>query len=145
MKLGELGTNEHLGRRDAFHAPAILAQAAPNCWIEPGQRVWFVDENMTLVDDMGEGPAHGVIDPFLSREQVREANPFSDTEYKQRPFWVLLLPGTTSNLTHHFDISLPKLGDEDKDRLEAELAQHQKEDPGCAECYHIRDGEIIRD
>lgn len=87
------------GRRDAFHVPCILAEACDR--LKAGEYVVFQDEELTRIEAAdedgrgGEDMAHGVVDPF---------HPGGDWISRGARVWVLLIPGTTSGLRHHFEV-----------------------------------------
>ena len=94
-KPGQYGeTNEKVGKRDAFHVPAILVNTEHN--INPGSDVKFVDDALTVVE------------PCCKAERQAIADPWIDQIGPDDSFWVFLLPNTVANLTHSFDISVEK-------------------------------------
>jgi hypothetical protein len=87
-----------VGRRDAFHVPAILVRS--NDFVTPGEGLRFVDDALTEVVTAGYGTRQAVADPFVS-------------EINQDSFWALLMPDTVQNLTHNFEVNIeidPYLG-----------------------------------
>lgn len=115
MKLGETAKTD-LGRRDAFHAPAVLVKFDPNFGqVKPGDSVRFTDASFTEVAkvdgaSIAEGwKRHAVADPFVEH--------IGPDDY----FWVLLVPGMVQNLTHNFDLN--------------QSIQIEREDDGCSGCY----------
>ena len=102
LEVGEVQQATYrVGMRDAFHVPAVLVTGDRD--LEPGTRVRFAG-NMRQVYPCGPNQApHGVVDPFL-----RQAAQYDEE------FWVFLMPGTTSNLVHHFDVKgFDENGDDD--------------------------------
>lgn len=92
FELGKLGsTSDMLGQKDAFHAPCIMVQSLDR--LEPGQYIKFL-EKLNQVTICNRSHANGIVDPFL--QFIVESN---------TKFWMLLNPGTVSNLTHNFLIS----------------------------------------
>ncbi len=90
-QLGQLG-GEDLGRRDAFHVPCILAIC--NEYLPPGVNVDFVDSKRVIphsIHNLGSG--HGISDPFIKGGIVAGT-----------PFWVMIHPSLTDNLTHSFTV-----------------------------------------
>jgi hypothetical protein len=81
-------TNQ-IGRRDAFHAPCILVTANED--VEPGDNVKFEDESTVVTCSKAE--RQGVADPLID-----------DTIIESQPFWVMLMPNSTANLTHQFKV-----------------------------------------
>lgn len=84
---------------DAFHVPAMVCTT--NGQIYPGNKVVFVDAKKGVVRLCPDGvKPHGIVDSFY---------PLDEDESRidwETPFWVILYPGLTSNLTHKFDITL---------------------------------------
>lgn len=93
-KIGETSTNNDLlGRRDAYHLPGIFVCSYDS--MNPGDSVVFTDRELTRVRRCDEGEnRNAVVDPFLT-EPTNGAG-----------FHVLLVPGSTSNLTHQFTVDL---------------------------------------
>lgn len=115
MKLGETAKTD-LGRRDAFHAPAVLVKNDPNFGqVNPGDSVRFTDATFTQVAKVfpqhtsASMQRHAIVDPFVEH--------IGPDDY----FWVLLVPGMVQNLTHNFDLN--------------QSIQIEKEDDGCSGCY----------
>lgn len=99
MSSKKLGQTEDVGvsgSKDAFHCPAVLVCSKDT--IHPGAYVRFTDQTLRHVRLAEDEPAHGIADPFVDGEI--EAGTY---------FWVLLRPGVTHGLTHHFDVLLPDL------------------------------------
>ena len=92
-KLGELGHDPtvDLGRKDAFHVPAVLVQSV--CGLQPGTPVWLVGRGCKLAEPCSILDRHGIVDPFL-RVPVEPGE----------SFWMLCEPGLVKNLTHTFEI-----------------------------------------
>jgi len=84
-----------LGKRDAFHAPAVLVRGEG---LRAGDRVRFTDDTLTTVTLAGLGAAHAVVDPFVGPIRTGQL------------VWVLLAPGLVGCLTHYFDVSLDTSG-----------------------------------
>jgi hypothetical protein len=84
---------EFLGRRDAFHVPGILVHSVQELY--PGESVRFMDSDLTQVVGAALSERHAIVDPFLNGE----------TE-PGKLFWVLPIPGATSNLQHRFDVAV---------------------------------------
>ena len=95
MRLGEsyIRDNTYLGRRDAFHCPAVLVSSGDV--IKPGQRVKFSPDSKTMVIAAKEWAWQGVADPFSTESEFPAGH----------MFWMLLAPGMVIDLTHHFNIS----------------------------------------
>lgn len=119
------------GSKDAFHCPAVLVCSSQI--VVPGQRVNFQDKTLRHVKVDIHGNGHGVADPFLNE-------PIQPGTY----FWVLLMPETTKNLSHHFDVVVEGLVDEAPvgithseamAKLMAEIAD-LKDDDEFDECAH---------
>lgn len=97
--IAEITKAMETGRRDAFHVPCILAEACDI--LKAGEYVVFLDEELTRVEAADERyrgdaeTAHGAVDPF---------HPGGDWICRGERVWVLLIPGTTSGLRHHFDV-----------------------------------------
>jgi hypothetical protein len=93
-KIGQSYTScTELGKRDAFHVPAILAKVLGS-GLEGGVPVIFIDDDLTTVEaSYGNIAPHGVIDPFLGK-----VNPYTYC-------WVFLVPDSIKNLQHKFDVT----------------------------------------
>jgi hypothetical protein len=113
-----------LGRRDAFHVPAILAISLEP--MRPGQRVEF---DLTVpggslqvvvgVDDFKD--ARGIVDPFVPyRIKTGEM------------FWVWLIPGAARGLRHEFEVDLNVLRMVVDESLRSDPAT---DDDQCKDCY----------
>lgn len=103
--IAEIKEGMTAGRRDAFHVPCILAEACDT--LKAGEYVVFQDDELTKIEASDESyrgdaeTAHGVADPF---------HPGGDWIIRGELVWVLLVPGTTSGLRHHFDVGkLPEV------------------------------------
>lgn len=82
------------GVRDAFHVGCVLVRS--NVAIQPGQKVRFVNDLFQEVVPAGSLAAHAIADPFVSA--------FGPPGTCL--FWVILMPDTTRNLAHHFDLNI---------------------------------------
>ena len=80
-----------LGKRDAFHCPAVLAKGDG---LYPCANVRFTDDSYTVAELSPAATRHGIVDPFCS-------HPLPPGEF----VWVLLNPGTASGLIHHFTLT----------------------------------------
>ena len=92
-------------RRDAIHVAIVAAMAKEE--LQPGERVridWYgLASKPPLIKPMESvGGTHGVVDPFLDRPVRRN-----------EMFWLLMNPGSVSNLRH--DWSHPAIEDESSD------------------------------
>lgn len=142
MKIGEVKYtvfgDKDMGRRDAFHVPAILVASDQGIPLMPGDPVVFTDVTYTRVRkcERDQTP-QAIVDPFVT---------IIPAKYTSTLFWVLMMPGTTSNLTHHFDIEqpLPSLADlyDDDDVYDScrgcfddEPVDEEYDDDGCKGCY----------
>lgn len=103
MTFGEPIGEKFIGRRDAFHVPAIVATCEES--VKSGQPVRFTDNTFRKVRPGRKDWHHGVVDPFRGLVEADE------------PFWVMLSPGTALNLSHYFDVSLD--GDDPEPREES--------------------------
>ena len=128
---------KEFGKRDAVHAPVIIAFCGKK--LKACDSVKFVDAKCTVVEKCAPEIRHGVVSPFLESDAPAET-----------AVAIMLIPESTSNLRHHYDVSFagkeePK---EDKDdlvsslrveieQLEAALEQARTvdEDDGCRGCY----------
>ena len=121
------------GTRDAIHVPFVVGKPVFQGiqHIQPGSWVRFVDANFTEFVLCDKTDAHGIVNPFLD-----EISRYNDVV-------VLLIPGITSQVTHQFDID-PSLRDQRQAMLEAELAEVKEQDPGCADCWVIRNNCVVR-
>lgn len=82
------------GLRDAFHVGCVLVRSQHP--IQPGQKVRFVNDLFQEVVPAGSQAAHAIADPFVSSFGPPGAT----------LFWVILMPDTTRNLTHHFELNV---------------------------------------
>jgi hypothetical protein len=126
-----------LGTRDAIHVPYVVGTISkdlslkermlilPGCWVR------FIDDKFIKFVPCEKAEAHGMVNPFLDK-----ISRYSDVV-------VLLIPGITSQVTHQFDID-PSLRDQRQAMLEAELAEVKEQDPGCADCWVIRNNCVVR-
>lgn len=126
IKLGSVPDFEELGTRDAFHVPVIVARSDRP--VEPGVWVRFLNKEATEVEPCAKNESHGMVDPF------RE-----DPYISHGPFLVLLNPGLVQSVRHTFDVGFIQ-----PTELDNQLVQQRKEDPMCAECWVIEDGELVR-
>tara|TARA_R110000803_G_scaffold210718_1_gene283369 strand:+ start:5814 stop:6245 length:432 start_codon:yes stop_codon:yes gene_type:complete len=103
LGLGEVervtSPGEFVSKRDAVHVACVLVQC--DVTVSPGQHVAFNGSDWVWPIGMGLGDA--LVDPFLTGP----VDPGC-------AFWVCVLPGKTSNLTHHFDLDV---GNRDAVRL----------------------------
>ena len=121
MRLGQSGGTANIGRRDAFHVPAVFAASAEK--LEPGQSVRFIDDAFSVVAacrlDSAKYPRHGIVDPFLASAG--------------KTFWVLLEPSLVGGeLTHNFSLVVTDVGpapaepvDEYGSPLSRDMQRHQ--------------------
>ena len=126
-----------VGKRDAVHAPVIIASSLQK--LKPGESVMFEDNKCTMVIKCKPEIRHGIVSPFLERDAPAEtAVP------------ILLIPDSTSNLRHHYDVYFAGKEEPQEDRdeqiqamlqeirvLKGELqdAREVEEDDGCRGCY----------
>jgi len=127
-------THLPLGTRDAVHVPVIAGRfnyktSFPE--LEPGSFVKFVDKDFTLFELCEKKDAHGFINPYL------------DEIYYFDNVLIFILPNITTPVRHYFEINLQQKTNE-REVLEAELEEMKRNDESCAECYEIRNNEIIR-
>lgn len=110
----------HVGRKDAFHVPAILAQPVEN--IGKGSHVQFTDHTMESIRCCDEVDAHGIIDPFI----LRGVTPADMV-------WVFVNPNILKDgsLTHSFELAFTP------PPIVATLAEDTYDE--CAGCYGIDD------
>lgn len=128
-----------VGTRDAVHVPFVVAAAAVEATtiddringLKPGSYVKFLDDGYTKFVVCEKAEAQGVLNPFVDEISYYE------------PVVVMMMPGITSPVRHHFDID-PRLKDMERHWLEAELAQAKQEDPDCAGCWVIKNNRVIR-
>jgi len=130
LGIGYFGRPSDVGKRDAFHTPAMLVIARSA--IMPGDKLTFDDLEKSLVrKTVSWALAKGIADPFLQGDDIPSYT----------PFWMLLKPGLVVDLTHHF-----LLDDEEENKaidanaLKDKIAELQRlvddqEDDGCAGCY----------
>jgi hypothetical protein len=129
-----------VGTRDAIHVPYVVAtctatieqQQEHKFKIPPGSYVRFTDENCTKFILCARDEAQGIVNPFLTEILF------------WHPVVVLVMPGITTPVRHIFNIN-PAMQRWEQQVLEKELAEVKAQDPDCAECWHIRNNEIIRD
>ena len=130
---------KEVGKRDAVHAPVIIATSMQK--LKPGQGVCFIDKKFTMVIGCKPDVRHGIVTPFLENDAPAEtAVP------------ILLIPESTSNLRHHYDVSFAgkEEPEEDKDEQIQAMLQEirvlkdelqdakdnaEDEDDGCRGCY----------
>jgi len=127
-----------IGTRDAVHVPIAVAEVSREycsqnkIWtLNPGTYVKFVNDEFTKFEPCDKSEAHGVLNPFLDEISTYE------------PVIVLLNPGITTPVRHHFDIDLQQKARE-LSFLEIELEEVKEKDPDCAGCWVIRNNSIIR-
>ncbi len=134
-QIGQLGGTD-LGRRDAFHVPCILATSPQ--YLESGQLVRF--HNSKVVLECVRSISHGIVDPFVAIGIMPGT-----------PFWVMIHPGLTKDLTHHFVVeglddtsdSSDKTCDnyettdvsDESEAIIAEIEDAENYDSECARCY----------
>lgn len=121
-----------LGTRDAVHVPVIAVQCKD--WkadLKPGDPVKFIDDKLTEVAPCSRAEAQAFVNPFI------------DSVSHFENFLVLMIPGVTSPVNHHFEVNFEKAKIE-RACLEAELESRKNSDPGCADCYDIRNGRVMR-
>lgn len=104
--------------RDAVHVAVISVAAGeglePGDWVEIEGRGIFALTAMKCSSDKSE--AVGIVDPF------RETS-VDEGDY----FWLVVKPGTVTNLRHHWDhYGIPE--------VEPNAAQDEVEDDGCRNC-----------
>lgn len=128
-----------LGTRDAVHVPFVVGRAS---WgksslqermdgMKPGAFVRFVDEKFVEFVLCAKEEAHGIINPFLDEVSYYDS------------VVVMLIPGITTPVVHHFEIN-PKQKELEQQILQSELELAKESDPPCAGCYVIRNNEVIR-
>lgn len=140
----ELGSNVRMiisGTRDAVHVPIVIArfkeskdvkeQLKSMDELKPGQWVKFVDDKYIdfVLSDQENG--HGIVDPFLDDVGV-----WDDIR-------ILLRPGITTPVRHQYEIN-PAMLKARKKLLDMELEEKKQEDPECADCWQIKNGDIVR-
>ena len=126
-----------VGKRDAVHAPVIIATSMQK--LKPGHSVCFIDKKCTMVIGCKPDVRHGIVSPFLESDAPAET-----------AIPILLIPDSTSNLRHHYDVSFSGKEEPEKDKDEQikalndeinglkedlELANNGDEDDGCRGCY----------
>lgn len=117
ITLGKTNATDPIGQRDAIHVPVILVKATGK--LKPGDRVRFLDITFTTVERAKSTETyHAVVDPFL------------DNTNSGDHFAVILAPGMTRDLTHHYRVELP-----DAHVLEdVSVEFEEEEDDGCRGC-----------
>lgn len=125
-----------VGTRDAVHVPIVVAKAKFDIndrifEFSPGAYVKFIDDEFTTFVTCEKDEAHGVMNPFLEKIYIFD------------PVIIMLLPGITGPVRHHFDID-PSRRELEKQFLQDELKASMEADPECAGCYHIRNNEVGR-
>jgi len=118
-------TPKTTGEMDAIHIPIVSTTC--DDWVSNGEYVRFVDESLTKVESVESSFAHAIVDP-LNHELMG----------KDTPFYVMILPGKSTPVRHHFDVII------EESPQENELRQAREKDPDCAKCWVIEDGQIIR-
>lgn len=86
LKLGKIITEPQ--GRDAVHI-AVVPVVAGDRYLQPGDRVGFIDKKNNLVGK--QGPYLGVVDPFLESYVS-----------KGQTFWLYLVPGSITSLRHEW-------------------------------------------
>lgn len=87
-----------LGARDAFHVAGILCSSYAGLPVRRGDGVRFMDPTMRTVRACRSGEfSHGIVDPFLDRPGINPGE----------MFWVILPQQHTRNLSHHFEVCVP--------------------------------------
>lgn len=133
------------GTRDAMHVPYVVGKAKRipysqrnkdnGGWdghtLSPGQHVKFTDDKFIYFVPCSKEESHGILNPFLDEVSIHDN------------VIVLLTPGITGPTRHAFDIN-PEKRKWERQALEMELEQYKAEDDGCADCYEIRNGRVIR-
>lgn len=89
--LGKLA--DKFDTRDAFHVACVGVLGSGE--IRPGDDVKFTSVACNIVQKCERSERHAIADPFLP------AAPLAG-----EPFWVVLCPESTQNLSHNFDIVL---------------------------------------
>lgn len=126
-----------VGKRDAVHAPVIIAFCGKK--LKACDSVKFVDAKCTVVEKCAPEIRHGVVSPFLESDAPAET-----------AVAILLIPDSTSNLRHHYDVSFAEKEEPEEDKDEQiqslkreirgleedlQLANSVDEDDGCRGCY----------
>lgn len=119
------------GVRDAIHVPFVVVQQRGCNVLQPGDWVKFVNDDLTTVEPCSKKEAHGIVNPFIDKILA-----FNNIV-------ILLVPGITTPVRHHFDIDT-NMASFENSVLERELEQAKKEDPNCAECYVIVNKNVER-
>jgi hypothetical protein len=125
-----------VGTRDAVHVPFTVGKYDYNSKshiyeLTPGSFVKFTNSAFTIFVLCEKEESHGILNPFLDEISVWDN------------VIVFLKPGITTPVVHNFDIDLT-LRDRNKQLLEMELEEARKLDPECADCYQIKNNDIIR-
>jgi hypothetical protein len=124
-----------VGTRDAVHVPIVVGRADASLdWkvkLNPGDAVKFTDMEFTKFVPCERSEAHGILNPFL--EEI----------CRYESVIVFMVPGITSPVRHRFEIN-PDKRKWEEEVLKMELEEGKKSDPGCAECFVIRNNEVIR-
>lgn len=126
MEIGKVNSKFDIGRRDAFHVPAILVESDGS--LLPGYKVRFLDDSFTsvrLFDNTKDSEYHGIVDPFIG--EIKKGDQVC----------VLLYPGSTINLTHNYEVTIS-----DVEEAETEEDEEEEEDDdedvrydGCRGCF----------
>jgi hypothetical protein len=114
MKIGQIDNEDTLGKRDAFHVPAVLVKA--NEPLKAGDGLRFTDDTFTMVVRSNVN-RHAIVDPFVKKINVGDQ------------FWALLMPDSIGKLNHHFDLNIadvPKT---------ARQIEEEEEYDGCRGCW----------
>lgn len=115
-----------VGTKDAIHIPIVVCKSKDKDRTPiRGEPVRFVDMENFIVEPCGMEESHGIADPL--------------SPYIYSPFCVVLHKWVVSPVRHSFEIASGKLL-----QLTDELAERRREDPGCAGCWVIEDGKVIR-
>lgn len=151
MERMDKNTRLPLGTRDACHIPFVVGRLKDppipkdeearkdyyKQWEEnrkkyvPGAWVKFTDDKFTYFELCEKVEAHGFINPLLETVST----------YDNVIIW--LMPDITEPVRHTFEIC-PNKRQTEKSLLEEELAEAQANDPECASCWDIVNGEVIR-
>lgn len=92
FQIGKAIADGTIGERDALHVPVVLTTGGFS--LERGQFVRFTDSRALAVKPCDGSDAHAIVDPFIDFVNPGEK------------FWVLMLPGTVTKLTHSFRLNL---------------------------------------
>lgn len=114
-QLGKCPQDVSPGYRDAFHVVVVLSKLkSPYVTLVPGGFIRFIKPDLSeFVHVTNKYDSHGVVDPFV--------DPDSDG-----PYWIIMKPGLTKNVRHHFDIII----------AEEELNDNEKDGDSSDECRY---------